>query len=160
MAARRHVALGLISLVVWAAAAERAATQSSSAASYVPPPGTAIATGLKHEQDGDVRAGSFGVGGTVVTPLDWADAAGGPGLLDGTLFVPNPLTPSLPTNKLLISNGHAALLCRDPNLGSGASPTEGIGFDSTLFQGSPTNSFMIGAMQAPWPWAGDRKSVV
>ena len=153
MAAPQRVALGLIVLVVWAAAAGRPAAQSSSAASYVPPPGTAIATGIKHEQDGDVRAGSPGLAGTVVTPIDWADAAGGPGVLDGTLFLPNPLTPNLPTHKLLTSNGHAAVLCRDPNVGGGANPTEGIGFDSTLFQGSPTNNFMIGAGQSPWPWS-------
>ena len=158
MAAQERLALGLITIVVWAAAAERAATQSSSSATYVPPPGMAIATGIKHEQDGDVRAGSFGVGGSVVTPLDWADAAGGPGLLDGISFLANPLTPNLPTNKLLTSNGHSALVCRDPNVGGNANPTEGIGFDSTMFQGSPDNGFMIGATQSPWPWAGNQNS--
>jgi hypothetical protein len=153
-----HIAAGLISIVVCAALAERAAAQTSTLARYVPPPGTAIATGIKVEQDGDVRAGTAGVGGAVTTPLDWANASGGPGVLDGTTFVPNPLTPNLPSHKLLVSTAYTALLCRDPNLGASANPTEGIGFDSTLFQGSPTNGFMIGAGQSPWPWSANQNT--
>ncbi|HZL99122.1 MAG TPA: hypothetical protein VFD43_02625 [Planctomycetota bacterium] len=150
------IGLGAITVLAWAAAAGRAPAQSSSSSQYVPPPGTAIATGIKVEQEGDVRAGTPGVGGSATTPLDWADASGGPGLLDGTTFVANPLTPNLPSHKLLISNAHKALLCRDPNVGGNANPAEGIGFDSTLFQGNPTNSFMIGAGQSPWPWSANQ----
>ena len=143
-----------IGLVVSACFLLPSGARAQNAATYVPPPGTTKAPGIKFEQDGDVRAGSLGLAGTANLPLDWAAADGGPGVIDLTTFIPNPLTPNQPTHKLILSLTHAALLSRDPNAGGGADPLVGIGADSTLFQGgSPQNGQMIGAGQSPWNWS-------
>lgn len=125
--------------------------RAQTAPTFVPPPGTTKAPGIKFEQDGDVRAGSLGLAGTASLPLDWAAADGGPGVIDVTAFTQNPLTPNLPSHKVLVSLSHAALLSRDPNTGNLADPLVGIGEDTTIFQGMPDNTFMIGAGQ--WNWS-------
>src|SRR5215510_13162745 len=79
------------------------ALRAQNAATFVPPPGTTKAPGIKFEQDGDVRAGTLGLAGTASQALDWAAADGSPGVIDQTSFTQNPLTPSLPSHKLLVS---------------------------------------------------------
>jgi hypothetical protein len=117
----------------------------------VPPAGLFGAPGTAFEQDGNVRAGTL-AGGHV----DWSAADGGPGVIDVTTFVDDPLFHDSPFllghAKLLTSSGYDAVLCRDANAGSGANPVTGVGQDATVFDGGSTNLDPIGAGEQPWHW--------
>jgi len=123
-------------------------------AAAVPPtpggvsPGPGCPVEDSYEQDATIRAGNLGA-----TFLDWAAANGAGLIIDNLDFIDDPLFPSLTTQKILISNCFQATMGRDPNHGSQANPSTGVGRDPTQFSGtSNKNNDLIGAGQAPWTW--------